>query len=292
MPTHANTVAIDAMTRPNALKTMLASHRDGIDAVTAALPAIDAGAGLMAATIRAGGTLYYAAAGSSGLMALADASELAGTFRIPLNQIRICMAGGVPADAHMPGDTEDDVTEAQEAACNVSAADLVIAVSASGTTPYVLAFAQSARDRNAKIVAVSNAQAPALTSLADVAIDLRTAPEVVSGSTRLAAATAQKVALNMISTQAGILLGHVHDGMMVNLNPENTKLRKRATTIVCKVAEVDAQRAEAALQASGYDTKQAILIAAGADVDRAKALLTTYAGTLRDCLSHVKQTTN
>lgn len=275
---------IDALSHADALSAMLASHMAAVATVAQAQAEIDAAADCLAAALMAGKTLFYAAAGSSGLMALADGCELAGTFGVAAHQVRICMAGGVPADGVMPGATEDDCSDAIAAARDMKAGDIAIIVSASGTTPFAIAFAETARAQGNRVVAIANVAASSLLDLADVAIALPTAAEVVDGSTRLGAGTAQKVALNMISTQAGIRLGHVHDGLMVNLVADNAKLHKRAARIVGQIAAVSEQVAKDALVASRYNTKLAALIASGIDIGSARVRLEKAGGRLRDCL--------
>lgn len=270
------------------LSAMLASQVAALDVVGGALDAIAAGAALMAETLKRGARLHYAAAGSSGLMALADAAELPGTFGVAQTQIAVHMAGGVPVDGVMPGNTEDNTDDARRDAEAVRPGDTAIILSASGTTPYALAFAETARNEGAKAICLANRPETPLFQSADIAIALPTAPEFVDGSTRLGAGTAQKVALNLMSTQMGILLGHVHDGMMVNLNPDNIKLRKRAATIVCRIAEVDNSAAEKALTVSGYDTKAAALVARGLPIASARALLKQHQGILSVCLAAMK----
>lgn len=286
------TPSIDAVARQDALSAMLASHMDAVAIVSTAQNNIDTAAGYVARALAAGKTLHYAAAGSSALMALADSCELPGTFGIAAQQIRICMAGGVPADGVMPGYVEDDAADAVAAAQGMALGDVAIVVSASGTTPYSIAFAQTVKEQGNKVIAVANVSGSQLLEMADVGIALPTAPEVVGGSTRLGAGTAQKVALNMISTQAGILLGHVHDGFMVNFAPDNVKLRKRAAQIVMKIVGVSEAAADAALMQCGYDTKLAVLIAAGIDIDDARIRLEKAGGRLRDCLPDQDYQTN
>ena len=283
---------IDALSRHDALAAMRISHVAALVAMSDAQGAIDDAAERVAATLEAGATLVYAAAGSSGLMALADACELTGTFGIPADQVRVCMAGGVPVDGVMPGGTEDDAGEAIAAAQRMKPADIAIVVSASGTTPYAIAFAEAARAQGNSVVAIANATNSPLLAMADVAINLATGPEVVVGSTRLGAGTAQKVALNMISTQAGILLGHVHDGLMVNLVPDNIKLRKRACQIVTQITNVPEDGAQQALEQARFDTKLAVLIAAGLNIDVATRRLVDSGRRLRDCMPDVKTKTN
>ena len=278
---------LDALASSDAMSLMIDSHAMAVEAVRPAARAIEGAALLLAAAVQAGATVYYAAAGSSGLMALADACELPGTFGVPECQIKICMAGGVPADGHMPGNTEDDGQAAAQAASAVCPGDVAIVASASGTTPYALSFAETAKARGASVISIANVPTSPLLEMADVAIALNTGVEVVEGSTRLGAGTAQKVALNMISTRAGVLMGHVHDGLMVNLNPENKKLRKRAAHIVSRIAHVSVQDATRALEAAEYNTKCATLIASGVHKDTAEGLLAQHCGRLRACLEAV-----
>lgn len=233
-------------------------------AVLPALPALADGARAMAATLKRGGRLYYVGAGSSGLMAVADALELGGTFGIAPERIRIVMAGGLPRSASMPGDTEDETAGLAAALADVTAADTLIAVAASGATPFTLTAAENARTAGATVIALANNPDSPLLALADVAALLATPPEVISGSTRLGAATAQKIALNTMSTLMGVTLGHVHDGMMVNVVADNAKLRARAAAIVERITGTEPETASAALAATSGDVKAAVLIAAGA----------------------------
>lgn len=275
---------IDAMPPLNAVSALLGGQVAAVQSVTAALPQLIDAARLMAATVRAGGRLIYVAAGSSGLMALADGSELPGTFGVSQDQIRIFMAGGVPVDGKMPGDTEDDTTEADRIIDALSANDLVLVLSASGTTPYPCEIARRARIKGIRVVAIANNPDTPLLRDADVAVYLPTPPEVLAGSTRLGAGTAQKVALNIASTFAGVLLGHVHDGMMVNLLADNTKLRGRARGMVARIANVTSEVAETALVAAAGHTKLAVLLAKGCSIAKAKQLLTDNDGNLGRCL--------
>ena len=279
-----SSAAIDSLAELDALSAMLGSHIAALKAVAGAMTEIGRAASGIADTFLKGGTVYYAAAGSSGLMALSDASELSGTFQIPKAQIRVCMAGGVPVDGYMPGDTEDRTPDAVSAAREIRQGDVALVLSASGTTPYALAFAREAVARGALLVGIANTPGTALLEMADVAISLNTASEVVEGSTRLGAGTAQKAALNMISTQAGILMGHVHQGLMVNLKADNAKLRQRSAEIVSRVAGVPLGVAQDAVLTTGYHTKQAVLVAFDVSRPVAHKLLIRHRGHLAACL--------
>ncbi len=286
--TTLNKKPIDLLGRREALQAMVSSHEAAVRAVSRALPAIDAAAALVAKALSGNATLHYVAAGSSGLMALSDASELPGTFGTDPSQINIVMAGGVPTDGIMPGDTEDDEATARTAADQAQSGDVAIVISASGTTPFAISFATRAAANGVKIIAIANAPDTPLLALGDVAVSIPTDAEVVAGSTRLGAGTAQKVALNMISTQAGILMGHVHDGLMVNLKPDNIKLRKRAAAIVTEISGASEAQATDALAACNYDTKQAVLVALGTAPDEAKSILLRHDGHLRPTITSLK----
>ena len=276
---------IDTMPDAAVLARVLAGQKAAIAAVETAMVPIAAAADMMADTLRGGGRLIYAAAGSSALMAIADGLELGGTFGIAPDRIRLLMAGGLPVDAAMPGHTEDDVSEAAQAAKHIRRGDVVIAVTASGSTPYPCTISELAQKAGARTIGIANNADAPLFATSDIAIHLPTPPEVIGGSTRLGAATAQKAALNMMSTLMGIKLGHVHDGMMVNLLADNAKLRQRAAGMVAAIAGVDDTRAAACLQVSGGAVKPAVLLAAGVDdLEQASALLNATQGNLRTAL--------
>ncbi len=249
---------------PRKILSLLASGQQAAAAaVDAAIPSIEAGSDRMAQALRSGGKLVYAGAGSSGLMAMADALELPGTYGIPKDRILVLLAGGVASLGDLAGSPEDDVEQARRDAAVVEASDCVLCVSASGSTPYAVAVAQAARERGAQVVGIANNPGAALFSHADVSILLQTPPEVIAGSTRMGAGTAQKIAFNMLSTLAAIRLGHVHDGHMVNLHPDNIKLKARATRMVADIAGVAEEEAKRLLAMAEGSVKVAVLLAAG-----------------------------
>lgn len=276
--------ALDALPPHSAVSALLAGQSAALEVVSHVAEEIDHAAELMAASIRSGRSLVYAAAGSSGLMALADACELPGTFGISPDAVRIFMAGGVPVDGHMPGDVEDDEDAAQSVAREIAAGDTVVVLSASGGTPYALAIARQAKAKGAKVIGIANNPDTALLDVADVPICLETPPEVIAGSTRLGAGTAQKAVLNIMSSLMGVKLGHVYQGMMVNVVADNAKLAKRATGIVSQIADVSDRDAQAALHSASGNLKAAILIAKGCSHTAAMDLLATYEGHLGPCL--------
>ncbi|MEK0165441.1 N-acetylmuramic acid 6-phosphate etherase [Phaeobacter sp. JH20_36] len=285
---HPRARGLDLRADADILDTLLDGQSRALAAVDSARPAIAAGAALLTECLRNAGHLHYAAAGSSALMALADGAELPGTFGISADQISIHMAGGIPSDGRMPGHTEDDSAAGSKAAAAVTAGDVAITLSASGTTPFPIGFAKTAQAAGAKVIAIANNADTPLLQLADVAICLPTPPEVIAGSTRMGAGTAQKAALNMMSTLAGIRLGHVMDGMMVNLIADNAKLRQRAIRIVCTLTQQDAEAAARALDQTGGAVKAAILLLQGAaSPTAADTLLRHNKDNLRAALAQV-----
>ncbi|HRO12297.1 N-acetylmuramic acid 6-phosphate etherase [Amaricoccus sp.] len=285
---HPGAIGIQSLPAPEILARLLDGHRHAAEQVAAALPEIEAAAEAAARALAAGKRLAYAGAGSAGLMALSDALELLGTFGIAPERTPVLFAGGAAALAVMRGDVEDVAADgaADVARAGLGPGDVLICVSASGTTPYTLAAAAAGRAAGARVVGVANVAGSALLAAADVAVLLDTGPELVAGSTRLGAGTAQKIALNLVSTLVGIRLGHVHDGYMVNLTADNAKLRRRAAGIVAAVAGCDAAAAEAALAAAGGRVKPAVLIAAGAEgAEAARRLLAASGGQLGPALA-------
>jgi N-acetylmuramic acid 6-phosphate etherase len=285
---HQAANGLDALADRDILTAIVGGQVAALGALDLAQEQIAQGAALMALSVRAGAHLVYAAAGSSGLMALADGAELGGTFGIDPSRIRILMAGGLPVDARMPGNTEDDAQAAQVAASTINAADTVIAVSASGNTAYPTTIARIARQKGAQVICIANNRDAAMFAHADVAICLPTPAEIIAGSTRMGAATAQKAALNAMSTLMGIRLGHVHDGMMVNVVADNDKLRARAALMVRDIVGVSEQTAKTCLQQAQGAVKPAVLLAAGVgSLTAAQQLLTETNGHLRAALARV-----
>ena len=230
--------------------------------------------------LRAGGRLVYVGAGSSGRQAEADTAECAATFSIAPGQVVAVFAG------------EDDAAEDDEEAgasavrqLGVGPADAVIGVSASGRTPYVLAAIEAAAAAGAFTACVVSAPGSPLARSVDLEIAVIVGPELIAGSTRLKAGTAQKLVLNTISSVSMIRLGKVFDNLMVDVSASNEKLRDRARRIVQTVAGVGADEAEAALAAAGGSAKLAVLtLRTGLDAEAARAQLAASGGDLRTAL--------
>ncbi|PWK70565.1 N-acetylmuramic acid 6-phosphate etherase [Aminobacter sp. AP02] len=288
---HKDAGGIDAQAPDSVLRLLADAQVEAARAVHAAIPEIAQAAAKVAACLAAGGRLVYAAAGSSGLMALADALELPGTFGIPRERVFILLAGGTEALVNLAGGPEDDAGQAARdvAATGLEAGDCLIAVSASGSTPYAMGALEEAARRGAATIAFANNAGAPMFGLAEISVLLATPPEVVAGSTRMGAGTAQKIALNMMSTLAAVHLGHVHDGYMVNLHADNIKLHERAAGIVSAIAGCDTATAISLLEKSGGSVKVAVLLASGATSPaEANQLLEGAGQRLRPALSKLE----
>jgi len=287
---HNNAIGLDQL-EPTAVLRMLADGQQAAArTVTDAIPAIAAAAELTADALRNGGRLIYVGAGSSGLMAMADALELPGTYGIARERIMVLMAGGITGLTDLAGGPEDDVALAERDAASIAANDCVICVTASGSTPYSLAIARIARLRGAKVIGLANNAGAPLFDVANVAVLLATPPEVVAGSTRMGAGTAQKIAFNMLSTLTAIKLGHVHDGHMVDVRADNEKLRIRATRIVAEIAGIDMDAAGERMRHADGSVKVAVLLAAGAEnAKAAQAALARSGQVLRQALAEFEK---
>lgn len=285
----AGTLGFDTWNNGEILAALLAGQRRALDAVERALPAISKAVDLIAPRLAAGGKLIYAGAGTSIRVAVQDGSELPATFGMAEEQIDYLIAGGRAAMFETLADAEDDAEAGRKAAAGAcTSRDALIAVAASGRTPYTIAAAVQARSLGCLVIAVvNNADTPlAATATADVEVLIDSGPEVISGSTRMGAGTAQKATLNLLSTLVHTRLGAVHDGFMVNVQAGNQKLVARAARIAAAIAGEPIDRAEAAMKISGGAVKPAVLLLSGAaDLATAQNILSVSGGNLRLALS-------
>ena len=279
---------IDTWPDRRVLEALAEGQARAIAAARAAAPAIARAAEVLAARLARGGRLIYAGAGTSIRVAVQDGSELPATFGMAEEKIAYLIAGGRNAMFDTLADAEDDAADGAAQAETCGRQDVVVAVAASGSTPFTLAAARRARERGSFVIAVVNNPGSPLAAAADLEILLDSGPEVIAGSTRLGAGTAQKAALNMLSTLTHIRLGAVHDGYMVNVQTGNAKLKRRAAGIVAAIAQVDEARASRALDEAGGRVKPAVLLCAGADSHAAaQQLLSDVHGNLRLALSRL-----
>jgi N-acetylmuramic acid 6-phosphate etherase len=278
----AEYAGLDTWDDERILGALVDSQERAIAAVRTAIPQIAKAATVLAQRLANGGKLFYAGAGTSIRIGIQDGSELPATFGMAEDKIAYLIAGGRAAMFETLADAEDDIEAGAKAAEACKASDVVVVIAASGSTPYTVAVAKHARQKGAYTIAVVNNPGSLLAAGADIEILLKSGPEVIAGSTRLGAGTAQKAALNLLSTLAHIKLGAVHDGLMVNVRAENEKLRKRASTIVMRIAGVSEQKAAAALDAAKGAIKPAVLLCAGAkSLLEAQHLLADTHGNLR-----------
>lgn len=284
-------MGLDTWPDARILDALLAGQERAIAAVRQAAPAIARAATILAGRLAAGGRLAYAGAGTSIRVAVQDGSELPATFGMPEASLLYLIAGGRAAMFDTLADAEDDEADGAAQAAVLTPADTLVAVAASGATPFTVAAARRAREKGAFVIAVVNNPGSPLAAAADLEILLSTGPEVIAGSTRLGAGTAQKAALNLLSTLTHVRLNAVHDGLMVNVETGNAKLRKRAAGIVAAIARVDEATAHAALDAAGGKVKPAVLLCAGAkDIAAAQRLLAAANGNLRLAMSRLADT--
>jgi N-acetylmuramic acid 6-phosphate etherase len=260
----------------------LAATRDVTDAIATAASAI---AGRLAASST--GRLIYAGAGTSGRLGVLDGAELIPTFGWPPERGGFLIAGGLEALVKPIEGAEDDAGAgaAEATALKLGKDDALIAISASGTTPYTLAVCEAARAAGALTIAIANNASAPLLDAAEHAIAVPSGAEPIGGSTRMTAGTVQKVTLNLLSTLTMIRLNRTYGGYMVDLLLTNDKLKQRAVRMICEITGTDADGARAALGTAGDNTKLAILIAKGVALDDAKALLARHDGNLRQALA-------
>lgn len=235
----------------------------------------------------AGGRLIYAGAGTSGRLAVQDGVELVPTYGWPRGRLAFCLAGGMDALTRSAEDAEDRADDARRdfRALHAGPADVVIGVAASGVTPYTLGVLEEAKALGALTIGIANNPGTPVLAAAFCPILAETGSELVAGSTRMKAGTAQKAILNMLSTAIMLRLGRVHAGYMVNMAISNRKLRSRAVNMIADIAACPAAQADRALGQTDGDIKLAVLICRGLALDDARALLGRAHGNLRQALA-------
>lgn len=256
-------------------------------AVQAALPQIVPAIEAASRAMADGGRLVYVGAGTPGRIGVLDASECPPTFSTPPELVVAVIAGGPAAIANAVEGAEDDEAAGARAMDEVGIGpkDTVVGIASSGRTPYVVAAVRRARELGAVTLGLSCTEHSVLSAAVDHPIEVVVGPELVTGSTRLKAGTAQKLVLNMISTIAMVQLGKTYGSLMVDLHPTNHKLRERAVRMVRTIADVDDAAAREALAASDFDVKTAaVALRLGLPVEPARARLAATGGRLRHAL--------
>jgi N-acetylmuramic acid 6-phosphate etherase len=277
---------IDRWEPGDILDALIESQMAAVAAVRAALPGIKAAAAAMQARLSGSGRLIYVGAGTSGRLAVQDGAELIPTFNWPADRLLLLMAGGKDALLRSAEGAEDAIDQAAQLIRQhaIRPADVIIAVAASGTTPFTLACMREAKRRGAFAIGIANNPSTPLLVDADCPILLDTGPEPIAGSTRMKAGTAQRVALNLLSTLVMIRLGRVHEGLMVDVQAVNAKLVGRSENILRRLSGRGEQELRDALQRAGGNVKKAMLILQGCTPDKAAALLQEAGGRLRTAL--------
>lgn len=253
------TAHLDQMSAQEMVTAFQVENRRAVDAVEAALPEIAAAVEAAAQALRQGGRIFYVGCGTSGRIAAQDAAECPPTYGTDPGQVVAILAGGPSAMVRAAEGAEDSAEEGVRDldAYAVTAGDLVIGISASGNARYVCAALERARALGARTVSVSSNKTAKIAAIAEIVITTPTGAEAVAGSTRMKAGTAQKLVLNMISTGAMVLTGHVMGNLMINLKPTNEKLRHRMIGIVSHLTGLPEDDSEALLEASGWNIRAA-----------------------------------
>lgn len=257
-------------------------------AVGRELPKIARAVDAIAKAFRCGGRLIYIGAGTSGRLAVLDATECPPTFGTDPKMVHAILAGGSRALRHAVEGAEDSATHGARdlKRARVSRQDVVVAVAASGTTPYVLGALKFAKRRGALAVGVTSNPHSPLARKADISIAPDTGPEAVSGSTRLKAGTAQKMVLNLLSTAAMVRIGRVYENWMIHVALRNDKLRRRGARILAEAAGVNALIAQHALRQSGHNLPAAlVMLKTGSNARDARRSLAAAHGNVRDALA-------
>jgi N-acetylmuramic acid 6-phosphate etherase len=284
--TNSKSRGLDLMSTPELVELLVSEQRQAVDAVLAQTREIIEAVDAIAARMRRGGRLHYVGAGSSGRIGVLDATEMPPTFGTPPDLVCAHIAGGPMTLVRAIEGAEDDVAAGHETMHDhVLGGDAVIGISAGGSAAFVVAALERARAMGAYTAAIVSVADSPLARAAQTAIVLATGAEALAGSTRLKAGSAQKIALNTISTAVMVILGKVYDNLMVDVVASNRKLRDRALRLVRTIANVSEERARELLAAAGGRVKVAVVMERrGVDAARAERLLDEQRGSLRPLL--------
>jgi len=280
---------IDAWAPVDIAEAMIEGQFTAVAAVRAARFAILEAALAAAERLRKAGRLVYVGAGTSGRLAVQDGAELVPTFSWPQERLALLIAGGRSALLRSVEGAEDEVDQAARLVQqhDIGADDVVIAVAASGTTPFTVTCLNEAKRRRALTIGVANNRDTPILKEADHAIWLDTGAEPIAGSTRMKAGTAQRITLNVFSSVVMILLGRVYDGLMVDLQAVNQKLVRRSESILTRLTGRSGDQAREALHRANGNVKVAVLLLHGCDVKEATEVLSRAGGQLRAALADI-----
>lgn len=278
---------IDNMSTSEILTLMNQEDMTVAQKVNEILPQISEAVDLVELAFRRGGRLFYVGAGTSGRIGILDAVECPPTFSTPPELVQGIIAGGMKAIEKAVEGAEDseEIGALDLKDRNLTAADIVVGIAASGRTPYVIGALKYANQVGASTVSLSSNIDSAVGSYADVKLEVDTGPEVITGSTRLKAATAHKLILNMITSASMIKMGKVYENLMVDVSASNIKLRERAKGIVSTITQASYDQAEEHLELSNYEVKPAIvMIETGVNFQDAKAFIEKANGFVREAI--------
>ncbi|WP_313127846.1 N-acetylmuramic acid 6-phosphate etherase [Anaerocolumna sp.] len=280
------TLNLDTMSTMELLRIMNEEDQNVIDTIKEAFPQIEESIRLTTEALRKNGRLIYIGAGTSGRLGILDAVECMPTFSTTDEVIGL-IAGGERAFVKAVEGAEDSEDLAAADLDNISAGekDVIVAIAASGRTPYAIGALKHARKLKAKCIGISCNKASELSEYADVAIEVDAGPEILTGSTRLKAGTCQKIILNMISTATMVGIGKVYGNLMVDMKPTNLKLVERAKRIVIQSTGCDMETAAEALEAADFSIKEAIImILTGVTKEEAEKRINENQGFIRKCI--------
>jgi N-acetylmuramic acid 6-phosphate etherase len=284
-------VDLDSWSTSDMIEAMYDGQLVACAAVRPALPAINAAVDDAVSALKRGGRLVYVGAGTSGRIAVQDGAELRPTYGWPSDRMVFVMAGGMQAVLESVEGAEDDEAKGAEAIAHaeVHQPDVVIAVAASGTTPFTVGALRSAAERGALCIAVANNRGAPLFELAQHRILIETGTEVLAGSTRMQAGTAQKIVLNLFSTAVMVKLGRVYRGLMIGMRASNAKLLRRAVVIVSQIVGCDENDAAECVRRAEGDVKIAVLLGLGWEKTEAVEALLKHQGNLRSVIDESAQ---
>jgi N-acetylmuramic acid 6-phosphate etherase len=285
--THPESRNLDELPMVRLLEIMNAADAQVSAAVTREIPRIAAAAEAITTALEGGGSLLYIGAGTSGRLGVLDAAECPPTFGVPPDLVRGIMAGGERALAHAVEGVEDDPAAGVRdlEASGFGRRDILLGISASGRTPYVLGAVGKAREIDAVTCGISCVRDSELSRLVRFPIEPVPGPEILTGSTRLRAGTATKLILNMISTAVMVKLGHVYGNLMVNVQPTNQKLEDRARRIIQAATGVSYDQAAELLDLAGRSVRVAIVMQKKRMArEEAETLLARANGRIREAL--------
>jgi N-acetylmuramic acid 6-phosphate etherase len=280
-------VELDSWPTGEILATIYEGQLAAAAAVRSALTAIAAAVEDAVPALQRGGRLVYAGAGTSGRIAVQDGTELPPTFDWPANRLVFAVAGGTDALVRSAERAEDNEAAGAQAMTDakIGADDVVIGVAASGTTPFTVGALRAASAARAVTIAVANNPGAPLFEVARHHILTETGSEVIAGSTRMKAGTAQKIVLNLFSTAVMVKMGRVYRGLMVDMRAGNTKLRRRAEAMVSEIVGCSESDAARYLQQADGDVKTAVLVGLGVGRSAAWQLLQRHDGNLRAAIN-------